>query len=761
MNGKISSPILVTGGSGFIGANLVRRLIEDENNEVHLILRNESDTWRLSDILDKVKVHRVDLVEREKIFEAVREIKPKTIFHLAVYGAYPFQKESSKIKTVNLDGTINLIEAGREVGFDIFINTGSSSEYGFKNEAMKEIDRLEPNSHYAIYKAAATMLCQYLAQQENLPIITLRPFSVYGPYEEPTRLISKLVVSLLNNICPPLVSPKTARDYIYIDDVIDLYLAAAKRPELAGEIFNMGRGQQVDLEEIVATAIKIIGADVEPKWGTMPSRNWDQNIWQADISKTVKLLDWQPKNDLETGLKKTISWFRDNQERFKDRYICHDEIRETISELVKKSWPITSMKGLDGGNFIPGKSPVQYSGPTWNYEEVEEAIYALLRGKWLSKGENVAKFENEFSTIIGRSHSIMCNSGSSANLLMLSALKSDKTFAFRDIEVITPVVCFPTTVAPIIQCGFTPKFIDVEMDTLNLDLDLLEQAITAKTKAVIFAHVLGNPPDMDRLVDICRRNNLILLEDNCDSLGSSWNGKPLGSFGLMSSHSFYPAHHITTGEGGMVSTNDENLAKVISSMINWGRACYCVGAANFSLNGNCAHRFDRWLAPAYDGIVDHKYVYDEIGYNLKPLDFQGAIGSVQLKKLADNNKNRKKIFQKFYEVCGKYPELVKMVRVDPRAEVSWFGFPLTIITDKFIRNDFINFLESRKIQTRNYFSGNILFHKPFAYLGNPKNYPNACQVMERTFFIGVQPKMTEEMIEYVCQNLDEFLGQYK
>jgi len=374
-----------------------------------------------------------------------------------------------------------------------------------------------------------------------------------------------------------------------------------------------------------------------------------------------------------------------------------EQLKSVIHNLVEASLPITSMRGLDNKNFIPGKTFIQYSGPTWDNEEMEAAIFALLRGRWLSAGENILAFETAFSEIVKEKHSVMCNSGSSANLLMFAALKSKQTFGFENIEVITPAVSFPTTVAPIVQSGFRPKFIDVELDSLNLDLDALEKAITKETKVLIFAHVLGNPPNMDRVMQICEAHNIILLEDACDSLGSTWEGKPLGGFGLMSSYSFYPAHHITTGEGGMVSTDDEQLFTTLKGILNWGRGCHCIGSANLSKDGVCKKRFGKWLAPRYEGIVDHKYVYDEMGYNLKALDMQGAIGLVQLKKLDRIKANRQKIFNEFYGVCSRYADLIKLVSVSPKANVSWFGFPITIITDKFSRNDFISFLENRNI----------------------------------------------------------------
>jgi nucleoside-diphosphate-sugar epimerase len=316
MANRISNPILVTGGSGFVGANLVRRLISD-GYDVYLILRPEADNWRLQGILDKVKVHKADLTKKEQINDIVQNIKPKTIFHLAAYGAYPFQTDPERIEAVNLDGTIILLSACEKEGFDIFINSGSSSEYGFKDKPMKETDVLEPNSSYAVFKSAATLFCKNEAQSKKLPIITLRPFSVYGPYEEKTRLIPTLIMKFLQNECPPLASPETARDFIYVDDVVDLYLMAANRPELSGETFNVGTGFQTTLREIVDITKKMLKAKIKPKWNTMEKRSWDQSIWQANMSKTKKTFNWKPKYNLATGLEKTVEWFKNNLSLYK------------------------------------------------------------------------------------------------------------------------------------------------------------------------------------------------------------------------------------------------------------------------------------------------------------------------------------------------------------------------------------------------------------------------------------------------------------
>lgn len=309
MINSIEGPILITGASGFIGSNLTRK-IAAERSDVNILIRTESDPWRIKDVLPRIALHRADLTNREDIFAIIGKIKPKTIFHLAAYGVHSAHDDAKKIEAINLHGTMNLIDACAEFGFKIFVNTGSSSEYGVKKMPMKETDALEPNSDYAIFKAAATQYCQSLAKSKKLPIITIRPFSAYGPYEESTKLVPTLINSLLSNTCPPLVSPDTARDYIFIDDVIDAYLLAGQRPDLGGEIFNIGSGKQTTIKEIVNLSIRLTKASVKPKWGTMENRARDQNIWQADISKAKSMLGWSPKNNLEEGLTKTINWLK-------------------------------------------------------------------------------------------------------------------------------------------------------------------------------------------------------------------------------------------------------------------------------------------------------------------------------------------------------------------------------------------------------------------------------------------------------------------
>lgn len=317
-----SKNILVTGATGFVGACLVHRLVKRKNDNIHIILRRSSDTWRIKDILKRLNLHYADLIDSREIKKIVKKVKPQMIYHLATYGAYPFQKGPEKIFQANVFGTLNLLEACAEVGFKAFVNTGSSSEYGTKSRAMSEKHLLEPNSYYGLAKASQTLLCQHFARENNLPIVNLRLFSPYGYYEEPTRLIPTLINSCLEGKDLNLVSPGIARDFSFVDDVIDAYLKVPSRAgELSGQILNIANGKQHIIKEVVSLVVKITGATVKANWGAMPARSHDTNVWLADISKAKRLLEWQPKNDLEEGLGKTINWFRNNRKQFGERYV--------------------------------------------------------------------------------------------------------------------------------------------------------------------------------------------------------------------------------------------------------------------------------------------------------------------------------------------------------------------------------------------------------------------------------------------------------
>lgn len=419
-----------------------------------------------------------------------------------------------------------------------------------------------------------------------------------------------------------------------------------------------------------------------------------------------------------------------------------EDLLKKISEFLTETPP----KYLYNNKFIPNKSTVLYSGPYWDNDEILSAIKTLLSGNWLVAGENVYKFEREFAKKFGVKFAHMVNSGSSANLVMITALK--KFFEWVDgSEIIVSPVGFPTTISPIVQNNLVPVFIDIEYDTLNFDVNKIEEKITEKTKAIFVSPVLGNPPDMDFLKSLCEKHNILLIGDCCDSLGTKWNGKELGSYYTSWTSSFYPAHHITTGEGGMICSDNEDLKKLFVSFSWWGRDCYCVGPANLLSCGTCKNRFSNWL-DSYDGVIDHKYIFTNMGYNLKPLDLQGAIGITQLKKFDEIDTKRKISKEKIESILTKYVSGLRGVSKLPNADTCWFGTPF-ICDNKEIKNKLISFLEENLIQTRNYFAGNILLHPAYKHLDDMKKYPNSNQVLDTVFFLGAAPHYDEVIFNYI------------
>lgn len=425
--------------------------------------------------------------------------------------------------------------------------------------------------------------------------------------------------------------------------------------------------------------------------------------------------------------------------------------------MIRKEYPeykkIPAYSYNDYEKFIPHFTPIYYSGPYFTDDEVIASVKTLLTGKWMSAGENVESFEKAFSKKIRSLFSVMVNSGSSANLVMIASLK--KYFGWEDgDEIIVSVVGFPTTISVLPQNNLKPVFVDIEMETLNFDVSKIEEKITDKTRAIFLSPVLGNPPNINHILNICSRNNILLILDNCDSLGSKWDGRFLNEYSIASSCSFYAAHEICTFEGGMVSTTNRGLANIFRSMTNWGRDCVCSGTENLLPDGICRHRFDKWLED-YDGIVDHKYVFANIGYNLKPIDMMGAVGLEQIKKLDEIVEKRN--LHKFL-IGSLFEKHIPTVRVPKQleyAETVWFGCPV-ICETKEQKQKLVRYLEDNKIQTRNYFAGNILLHPGYKHLDDFNKYPNANEVLDKVFFVGVNPAYTPAVIDYIEEVLKEF-----
>ncbi len=407
--------------------------------------------------------------------------------------------------------------------------------------------------------------------------------------------------------------------------------------------------------------------------------------------------------------------------------------------------------------FIPGQSPVPVSGKVLDSEDYVALVEASMDG-WLTAGRFHEDFERALARYVGVRNSLFVNSGSSANLVALSALTSPK-LGKRALkpgdEVITVAAGFPTTVNPIIQNRLIPVFVDVELGTYDAVINQVREAISPKTRAIMMAHTLGNPFDVDSIKEICKEHDLWLVEDSCDALGSMYNGKKTGSFGDTATVSFYPAHHITTGEGGAVFVNSPLIKKQVESFRDWGRDCYCATGHD----NTCKKRFDWQLGDLPKGY-DHKYIYSHIGYNLKATDLQAALGLSQLRKLEKFVAARKSNFNFLRSAFSDIEDFI-LPEPTPKSDPSWFGFPVTIKEGSHInRTELLRHLDERKIGTRLLFAGNLLKQPAYMNIEHRTigNLQNTNTVMSNTFWLGVYPGLTSEMLEYVSDVVHDFVA---
>ncbi len=407
--------------------------------------------------------------------------------------------------------------------------------------------------------------------------------------------------------------------------------------------------------------------------------------------------------------------------------------------------------------FVPGKTPIRYAGRVFDEKEIQAAVEASL-DFWLTEGRFTEEFQHKLAEMVGVGHALLVNSGSSSNLLALTALTSpllgDRLLMPSD-EVITVAAGFPTTLNPIVLNGLVPVFVDVDIPTYNIKADQIEEAIGPKTKALFIAHTLGNPFNLDEVIKIVSKHNLFLIEDNCDALGSTYHGKNTGAFGHLATCSFYPAHHITTGEGGAVLTSDEKLARILRSLKDWGRDCYCGPGEN----NTCRRRFSGRYGTLPYGY-DHKYVYSHIGYNLKMTDIQAAIGLEQLKKLDRFCQARRDNFEAWISVFKEYEDYFILPEATEGSYPAWFAFPVTIEkTAGFARTELTNYLNQNMIETRNLFGGNLLRQPAYLNINHRKigDLTNTDRIMNDTFFLGTFPGIGKEQIEYTASIIDKFV----
>ncbi len=426
------------------------------------------------------------------------------------------------------------------------------------------------------------------------------------------------------------------------------------------------------------------------------------------------------------------------------------EILELVAKFAKEKY-ITQ-------KFIPGESVIPPAGKVIGELELSYMVEASLDG-WLTTGRFNDKFEQALAHYLGVKHLITVNSGSSANLVAFSTLTSHKLGARAIMpgdEVISVAAGFPTTLNPILQYGAIPIFLDVHIPTYNIDVTMLANAITTKTKAIFIAHTLGNPFNLQAIRALCDQHKLWLIEDCCDALGSRYNGQLVGSFGDIATVSFYPAHHITMGEGGAVFTNNEQLKVIAESFRDWGRDCYCQPGRD----NTCGKRYCQKLGQLPEGY-DHKYTYSHLGFNLKITDMQAACGLAQLSRLDDFVTKRKTNFNFLKSKLLSCKEQLILPEETPNSDPSWFGFPITIKEDAgFTRTDLLNYLDENKIGTRLLFAGNLT-KQPYMQGRNYRivgDLANSDRIMHQTFWVGIYPGLTEEMLAYTAEIIGQFCG---
>ena len=428
--------------------------------------------------------------------------------------------------------------------------------------------------------------------------------------------------------------------------------------------------------------------------------------------------------------------------------LLRTQIIDSVRDYYRAAFPTRE--------FIPGESPIPCAGRVFNDDEIVNLVEAGL-DFWLTSGRFAEQFEGDFARFFGLRNCVLVNSGSSANLLALSCLTSSQLGERRlkpGDEVITVATGFPTTVNPIIQNQLVPVFIDVTVPTYNVDTTLLEQAWSERTRAVMLAHTLGNPFELEAVTDFVRRHGLWLIEDCCDAVGATYKGQKVGTFGDLATVSFYPAHHITMGEGGAVLTGDPLLKKLVESFRDWGRDCWC----DPGKDNTCGKRFSWQLGNLPYGY-DHKYIYSHIGYNLKATDMQAAVGVAQLKKLTAFSEKRRENFQYLYEGLKNWEEYFILPKATPNSSPSWFGFPLAVRPDApFGRNQVVQYLEEHKIATRLLFGGNLVRQPAYRDIkcritGDLKN---SDFVMDRVFWVGVYPGLTRPMLDFIIGTFKEF-----
>ena len=733
---------LVVGATGLVGS-VLRRLLEEQGAEVR-----GTYSLRRSAGLDQL-----DLQDRATTSKLVEGFRPHVIFLAGGFASVDrAEKEPDAATAVNVEGTRTLARAAAAAGARLVFY---STDYIFdgRNGPYAEIDTPHPINVYGQTKLAAEQAAGEFADDT----LTIRTTCVYGWNPTSPNLAMQIWQRLGDGerFAAPgdQVTTPTLADYLA---AVSLQLV---EEDVQGVVNVVGgdRLSRAEFARVVARALALDPALIDEvqttELGQLAARPLNGGL-KPDLLREV--LDTEPMA-LDEALKRLRRQWRASTYVGSGPAAPSSEsevAKQEILSRVRDYYDIAHARRP----FVPGETRVMYSGRTYGAEELVNVVDAGL-DFWLTLGPYGDVLERELARYVGCRDAVLVNSGSSANLTAVMTLMSPQLpqpLRPGD-EVITPAVTFPTTLAPIVQSGLIPVFVDCEIGTYNVDPALLADAIGPRTRALVIPHTLGNPFALDVVTELAREHDLYLVEDSCDALGATFDGQRVGTFGDLASLSFYPAHQMTMGEGGAVLVNHARYQRIVRSVRDWGRDCWCApGESN-----TCARRFGWHLGDLPSGY-DHKYIYSHIGYNLKPTDLQAAIGLAQLQRVPDFVDLRRRNFAMLYDGLRAFEDRLILPVSDPRAEASWFGFPITV-RDGVSRQSLVRWLETGNIETRSVFGGNILRQPGYQSIDHRVvgTLDRSDQIMRDTFFIGVHPGLSADMLAYVIERVSAFFASSK
>jgi CDP-6-deoxy-D-xylo-4-hexulose-3-dehydrase len=729
----------VIGASGLVGRTLMRVL---ENNQFEV-----TGTYAAH---PADRLTRLDISDSSVVRAYFRQVRPEIVFLTAALTNVDYcEDHPDEAFRINTEGTKHVAqEAGRYGSKLVFYST----DYIFdgRDGPYDETAQPCPISIYGKSKLEAERAIQEILED----YLILRTTVVYGWDRRSMNFAMQVYHKLQGGA--PLQVPE---DQVGNPTLVD-YLAEASvrliQQETRGIVNVVGK-DLVPRSEFGKALARVFGMDPElispvptARLGPRAQRPLQGGLQTEKLARSLGT----EAMSLQEALKRLRrQWRADAQIAYvkAERSGEPARVATEIFERVKEYYRLIH----EEKKFVPFQSAVPYAGRVFDEKEMISLVDSAL-DFWLTLGPYGDLFERKMKSFFGARDFMLVNSGSSATLLSIACLIAQDVEGHleRGDEVITPAVTFPSTLAPIVQNGLIPVLVDAEVGTYNINPHLIEKAISPRTRAVLVPHTLGNPCDMDVICDIVRRHHLFLIEDACDALGSTFRGRLVGSFGDIGTLSFFPAHHITMGEGGGVIVNSPRFPKVARSLRDWGRDCWCApGESN-----TCTKRFGWQLGDLPEGY-DHKYIYAHVGYNLKPTDLQAAIGVVQADRIPEFVKKRRQNFASLYQALERYQDFIVLPRLDPRSEPAWFGFPITV-KDGVSKRELVHWLEAAKIETRAVFGGNILRQPGYANIECriPGDLSQSDIIMRDTFFIGVYPRLTQEMLGFMIERLESFFS---